>query len=60
MVTNGIQGVSQENIDEQWEVIGLYIAFAFKKRGETRTQRRKNENFGNYKIVRDINVKEWI
>lgn len=58
-MTKNIKGQAQEKIDEQWEVIGLYIAFAFKKKGQTRTQRRRNENFGNFKLVRQINVKEW-
>jgi hypothetical protein len=31
--------------------------FAFEKLGEKRSRRR--DNFGNYKLIRKLNVKDW-
>ena len=38
MVERNLQGVDQQSVDEQWEIVGLYCVFIFKKIGQN--QRR--------------------
>ena len=42
------ENMTQEAIDAQWEVCGLYLIFAFKKRGKV--VKRYHDNFKNWKI----------
>lgn len=49
--------MSEEGWAQQWEICGLYTMFAFEKIGEKKSRRR--DNFGNYKLIRKMNVKDW-
>ncbi len=49
--------MSEEGWAQQWEICGLYTMFAFEKMGEKKSRRR--DNFGNYKLIRKMNVKDW-
>ena len=49
--------MTEEGWAHQWEICGLYTMFAFEKLGEKKSRRR--DNFGNYKLVRKLNVKDW-
>ena len=41
---------------DQWEICGLYTMFAFQKMGDYKS--RPRDNFGNYKLLRKVNVKD--
>ena len=49
--------MSKEQLEQQWEICGLYTVFAFRKQGPK--GRRRRDNFGNRKQVRFANVKDW-
>ena len=57
MVSSQIETkMSEEDWAEQWEICGLYTMFAFQKLGQYSHRRR--DNFGNYKLVRKVNVRD--
>ena len=60
MVKRNMPELDQESLDQQWEIVGLYCIFLFRKVGQRTGGRRGRANFGNHKLVRDvINQKSW-
>jgi hypothetical protein len=55
-----IQLMTQEQRDQQWEVVGLYCVFVFKK-GQYKTNHHRSRNpFDNMILRREvIDVKNW-
>lgn len=49
--------LTEEDIQEQWEICGLYLVIAFQKRGKAPFRAR--DNFGNLELIRYANVKDW-
>ena len=49
--------MTEEGWAQQWEICGLYTMFAFEKLGPKKPRRR--DNFGNMKLIRKLNVKDW-
>lgn len=60
MVKRNMPELDQESLDQQWEIVGLYCIFLFRKVGQRTGARRGRANFGNHKLVRDvINQTNW-
>lgn len=49
--------MSEHTLNQQWEICGLYLIFAFVKLGTK--NRRERTIFKNYKGIRKVNVKDW-
>ena len=44
-------------MEQQFEICGYYLLFAFRKMGHPR--KRYRNNFSNFKPYRVVNVKDW-
>ncbi|CDW75150.1 UNKNOWN [Stylonychia lemnae] len=52
------QRMTQEGINRQFEICGSYQVFAFKKMGQV--IKRMHNNFGNYRVCREINYRNFV
>ena len=62
MVKRSMPELDEESLAQQWEIVGLYCVFVFRKEsGPHPAQRvRRPANFGNWKLVREImDQKSW-
>ena len=58
MTNPDVHQQTQSEIDQQWEIIGLYCVFVFKKTGNLRY--RDRPKFDNIDLRREIiNIKNW-